>query len=99
MFDLKFYGLIAELFKYHNEVNNYNNKFGKRILTREDLIEKQLEILRKYMISEMDYGELVIYMRFIIIYFAKYQLSVAEKQHKQIVKNFWNVKWIADEIV
>ena len=58
-----------------------------------------MEILRKYMISEMDYGDLVIYMRFIIIYFAKYQLSVAEKQHKQIVKNYWSAKWISDEIV
>jgi len=99
MFDLKFYGLIAELFKYHNEVNNYKNKFGKMVLTREDLIEKQMEILRKYTISEIDYGNLVIYMRFIIIYFAKYQFSVAEKQHKQIVKNYWSAKWITDEIV
>ena len=99
MFDLKFYGLIAELFKYHNEVNNYKNNFGKMVLTREDLIEKQMEILRKYTISEIDYGNLVIYMRFIIIYFAKYQFSVAEKQHEQIVKNYWSAKWITDEIV
>ena len=99
MFDLKFYGLLAEIIQYHNDINNYSKRFSKKFLTKKDLIENQMDIIRKYNICETDYGDLVIYMRFLIIYFAKYQLAVAEKQMKQLNKNYWCVEIIKNELV
>ena len=89
MFDLKFHKMIAEVIRFHEEVNDYSIKINttNKQDAKEQLINRQLEVASKFNMTEQDFLYILLYMRRMNVYFAKYYQSVAEKQMKQVMRN------------
>jgi hypothetical protein len=84
MIDIRFHNMLTQLYKYHEDINNYNKY---KNLTKADIDSLFYDILSQFKITIEQYSILNIYLKLSYLYFANYSQTKVEKQTKQIMSN------------